>query len=264
LIDIHCHILPGLDDGPETIEESLAMCRIASEDGITAIVATPHFKPGVYSAISQEVFEKTAQLQEAADREGLKVRIVPGADVAVTPELPGHLRSIGHLSINRAMRYFLAELPPDSVPPRWEDFLLSIRRSGIVPILTHPERNPWFLRHSDALYQYVRSGGMVQLTGMSLTEGSPEEVKAYCLFLLKNNLAHVIASDGHSPVERRPVLSAARAVAESVLGKEHARRLVVDNPLAIIEGRPVQLAEPLVDIPGKRTWLQRLAGAWDR
>jgi protein-tyrosine phosphatase len=240
------------------------MCRIASEDGITTVVATPHFKPGAYSATPLEVFEKTAQLQTAADHEGISIRILPGADVAVTPELPGHLRSIGHLTINRAMRYFLAEFPHDSVPPRWDDFLLSIRRSGIVPILTHPERNRWFLTHRNALYHYVRSGGVVQLTAMSLMEGSPDDVKAYCLFLLKNNLAHVIASDGHSPVERRPVLSSARAVAEEALGKEHARRLVVDNPQAIIEGRPVHLPEALVEIPGKRTWLQRLAGAWER
>ena len=262
MIDIHCHILPGIDDGPATLEESVAMCRIAAADGITALVATPHFRPGTYDISGSRVVEKVEQLQRAVEGAGITIRILPGADVTVTPELPGHLSSIESLTINRTGRYFLAELPHDTVPRRWDDFLLSIKNSGIVPILTHPERNPWFLAHADALYGYVRAGGMVQITAMSLTDHRYEAVRRYSLFLLKNNLAHIIASDAHSPVERRPILSEALAAAQQAVGEHRARQFVLDNPQAVIEGRPLRVPEPLMEIPERRTWLQRLAGQW--
>ena len=237
------------------------MCRIAAADGITTIVATPHFKPGAYDPSDTLVFEKVDRLQQAVHAHGLDIAILPGADVTVTPELPGYLRTMRHLTINKTGRYFLAEFSHDSVPPRWSDFLLSIKRSGITPILTHPERNPWFLSHPASLIPYVSEGGLVQITGMSLLGGRDDEVTKFSLFLLRSKLAHFIASDGHSTTERKPLLSEAFSVARKAIGEERARKLVFSNPEAVITGKNLVPDEPVIEneLPKRKTWLQRLA-----
>lgn len=258
MIDLHCHVLPGIDDGPASMAEALDMCRIAADNGIATLVATPHFRPGSHTRSSLEVYKKAAELQDAARREGISIRVLCGAEVTVTPELLHYLSTIEHLTINKTRRYFLAELH-GSAPPRWNHFLGSVQRSGFIPILAHPERNAWFLNHYDALVDYVRSGGMVQITAMSLAGLLGEDVFQYCLFLLRNRLVHVIATDAHSRDFRSPVLTDALAAACRVLGEKSARRLVFDNPLAIVEGRPVCVPEPGIEPPVSRTWLWKPA-----
>lgn len=256
MIDIHCHILPGLDDGPSTLDESLEMCRIASADGIATIVATPHFKPGTYAIHDLSGHIRT--LQNELDRQGIGITILPGADVSVTPELPAYLSQYRELTINGSGRYFLAELPHEAIPAHWDQFLLSQRSKGIVPIITHPERNRWFLNHPDALAPFVMSGGLVQITAMSVTGGVGPDVREYCLFLLRRHLVHVLATDAHSTAQRPPILSAALHAASELIGESAAKRLVSDNPQAIIEGRPVDAPEPVMITVKKRSWFQKV------
>src|SRR5574337_227878 len=239
MIDIHCHILPGVDDGPETLDQAIAMCRIAAGDGIRAIVATPHFIPGRSESTPAAILEKLAELKHALDQEAIPLTILAGADVSVTPELRSRLEAESCLTINNTKRYFLAELPHTTVPPGWDRFLLSLLAAGKVPILTHPERNPWFITHPDALFAFVVQGGMVQITAMSLTGGCGERVRDFSLLLLKHNLVHVIATDAHNCDLRPPVLTEAVHEAANVIGEHRARALVTSIPGAIIEGRPV-------------------------
>lgn len=246
MIDIHCHILPGIDDGPSVMDESIEMCRMASSDGITVIVATPHFTPGQYMADSVRVFEEAAKLSDALQRFDIPVRILVGADVAISPEVPAQLKSVEHLTINRSGRYFLAEFPHTHVPPGWERFLYSILASGLTPVITHPERNIWFMQRPDALYPVVAKGAMVQITAMSLTGEFGEEAQEVSLYLLRHNLAHVIATDAHSATYRPPILSEAADMVAELFGQEKADRLVQTTPAAIIEGRPVKLEEPVM------------------
>jgi len=258
MIDLHCHILPGIDDGPETMEEAVDMCRIASADGIKTIVATPHFKPGIYENSSEKVFRLIDELGAKAKEKGLDVRILPGADVSVTPELPAYLKKEEYLTINRTGRYFLAEFPAASAPPGWDLFLLSLLNSGTIPVITHPERNLWFLEHPDALYDVVKKGVMVQVTAMSITGDLGEDIQKCSIYLLKHNLAHVIASDAHSATYRQPLLSHAVRMAGDVIGKERAYALVTSIPAAIIEGRHVSLPELIEPVRHKKRWLQRV------
>ena len=211
---------------------------MAASDGIKTIVATPHYKPGRFVSASEKIHEKKAELVAALKREDVEVVILLGADVAVIPELNVLLNREKHLMINGNRRYFLAELPHDTVPPGWDRFLLSLLSQGKVPILTHPERNPWFVLHPEALYAFVVQGGMVQITAMSLTGGCGEKPREFALLLLKHNLVHAIATDAHDTSERPPVLSAAVQAAADVIGAEKARALVTTLPQAIIEGRP--------------------------
>jgi len=252
MIDLHCHILPGIDDGPSTLEESLAMCRIAAADGIGTIVATPHFRPGRFTASPRQITESIAALKTAVRKDGLDLRILPAAEVSVSPELPRYLETDAQLTINGGGRFFLAELPPDAVLPRWDSFLLSMRESGKTPILAHPERNAWFRSHPEALYSFVQRGGMVQITASSLTGDWGEDARDLSLLLLEHNLAHIIGSDAHNSGHRAPVLSAAVSTAGQVIGRERAVALVSAIPRAIIEGAAVSLAEPVPTMQSRK------------
>lgn len=258
MIDIHCHILPGIDDGPLTLNESIEMCRMASTDGIKTIVATPHFNPGAYENSSDKIFRLIEDLETELKNNKIGIKILPGADIAVTPELTDYFKKEEYLTINKNNKYFLAEFPPASVPPMWDKFLLALMDSGMVPIITHPERNMWFMEHPDALYSVVSKGVLVQITAMSITGSFGEDIQRYSIFLLQNNLAHVIATDAHSAVYRPPLLADAVKMASDVIGKEKAESLVTTIPSAIIEGRPIFLPEPVQPRKYPKGWLQKI------
>lgn len=259
MIDIHCHILPDTDDGPETIDESLEMCRMAASEGIETIVVTPHFRPGKHEPSSGEIYRRIELLTCRIKQDGIGIRLLPGADVRITPELSDHLRNIEHLTINKTGRYFLAEFPSTAVPPDWENFLLSFVGAGIIPVITHPERSSWFLNNPDALYNVVSKGVLVQITAMSLTGGFGDDAQEFCVFLLEHNLAHVIATDAHSVAHRPPRLKEAVELATEIIGRERAESLVSSTPAAIIEGKPIGLPVPIKRVKKKKTWIQRLS-----
>ncbi len=261
MIDIHCHILPGMDDGPGSLREALDMCRAAAADGIKTIVATPHFKHGTYEFTDRMVLDSVNILQTAARGEGLDLRILAGAEISVSPEMPAYLTRGRHLTINNNGRYFLAEFPPLSVPPNWEGFLLSLISLGFVPIIAHPERNDWFMNHPDTLVSAVDRGLMVQITAMSIVGGFGLEVRDFSDYLLTHNLVHAIASDAHSPDFRRPALSEAVRITADLVGAERAEALVTTVPEAIITGRDIPALGPVGYAPPetqKRKWFTRL------
>jgi protein-tyrosine phosphatase len=261
MIDIHCHILPGLDDGPESLDESLDLCRTAAADGVTCIVATPHYKPGTYVFSGPRIIESVNVLMMAVRSAGLDIRILPGAEVTVSPEMSADLERGGHLTLNHG-RYFLAEFSPLSVPASWDTFLLSFLNAGLTPIIAHPERNAWFVHHPAALAAAVQRGVKLQVTAMSLTGDFGDASQDFAIDLLRQNLVHVIASDGHSADFRPPRLSEAVGLAADVVGRQRAEALVTVNPLAIIEGRPLPAMEPAqyaTPIKAQKTnWFKRL------
>ncbi|MDH4161653.1 MAG: capsular biosynthesis protein [Nitrospirota bacterium] len=260
MIDLHCHILPGIDDGPATMGESLDMCRIAYEDGIRTIVATPHFMRGEQEYLPSRVRAEFEALVTEVCRQGIGIDLLLGADVAVTPETPLYLRQVPQLTLNGTGRYFLAELPHEAVPLNWDRFLLAMAQQGMVPILTHPERHRWFLKRPDALYDFVGGGGLVQVTAMSLTGENGEEVRRFCCSLLQRALAHVIATDAHAPAGRAPLLAKAVDAAARVIGAEEAYRMASETPRRILRGEMLDLAGPR-RVQERVPWYRRLLGA---
>jgi protein-tyrosine phosphatase len=261
MIDLHCHILPGIDDGPESLDEAIDMCRAAVADGVKCIVATPHFKPGTYEFTGSRVAEVVNALMAAVQNSRLDIRILPGAEVTVSPEMSANLKVGGYLTLNHGM-YFLAEFSPIAVPAGWDTFLLSFLNAGLTPIIAHPERNAWFIHHPEALAAAVQSGVKIQITAMSLTGAFGIEARDFSVDLLWQNLVHVIASDGHSVDFRPPKLFEAVRLAADVVGRLRAEALVTANPLAIIEGRPIPAMEPVQYVPTvkahNRSWFKRL------
>lgn len=254
MIDLHCHILPALDDGPQTLDQAIAMCRVAENDGVKTIVATPHYRSDIHDVSPHRIADVVQTLNREIRERGIAVTILAGAEIAISPEVVGLLTPGGDLTLNRS-RYFLAEFSPLSVPPGWDVLLRNFLHAGLIPIIAHPERNIWFMNHPEALAAAVNTGIKIQITAMSLTGGFGPAVRRFCTRILQQDLVHVIASDGHSDSMRPPLLSRAVRQAASVVGLPQALAMVTTIPGAVIENR--LFPEPIPKQSGiKRTkWI---------
>lgn len=254
-VDIHCHILPGLDDGAPEMETSIEMARMAREDGTSHIVATPHanfqfaYDPPKIAALRQ-------QLQEAV---GATPEILVGCDFHLSYEnvqdAVAHPRKY---AIN-GTQYQLVEFAESFQVAAMEGVLTQLLQAGIIPVLTHPERNPVFQQHAEVAYQYAQLGCVVQITAGSLTGDFGKTAARAALDLLHRDLVHVIASDGHSTTRRLPCLSAAAAVVAEHKTRAIAEALAGENPAAIIAGQPLPYC-PEPRISRKRSVLSFLRG----
>ncbi len=246
MIDLHCHILANIDDGPSSIEGSLAMCRMASADGIKVIVATPHFKPGEYTLpTSDEVADAAVLLNGMLAEEGLDLKILIGAEVRLTPDTLDYLDKEDFLCINGNNLYFLMELPNrlETLPDGWEMSVGNLIRAGYRPVIAHPERNFYFLKNPYKLVRAVKSGALIQLTAQSVTGAAGDEAQEFSNFLLAEGLVHAIATDSHSTTSRPTILSEAVMSASEIVGEDKAIDLVTTIPQAIIEGVELPIPE---------------------
>ena len=262
MIDLHCHILPGVDDGPETMEESLAMCRLSFGDGVRIVLATPHTLNGVYqndrSAILAKVRELNKEIAECRIPEPfssstvqfkksmtqlpnnpMTLNILPGADVHFSPELPQQIEEGKALTIGDGRRYLLLEFPVQGIPRGTEEILFQLMVRGITPIISHPERNLEIAHKPQRYLEMMRMGCLGQVTAMSLTGEFGEEVKRVADKLLKGRLVHIIASDAHSPNSRPPLLSPAVQAAARIVGEAEARKMVTLYPQTVLEGQRI-------------------------
>ncbi|MBI3811649.1 MAG: capsular biosynthesis protein [Nitrospirae bacterium] len=232
MIDIHCHILPGLDDGARTMDEALSMARIAAADGIQRIVASAHITPGVYDNSPDGIVSAAGVFDDRLKEEGIPVRIIPGADVRMTPEMIGNDGS--YLRINRDTPYLLFEFPHGLIPPGSDRLVAALRGRGLVPVITHPERNLELQRHPEKLEAFVKMGCLVQITAMSLTGEFGPRALAVSERYLKDGWVDLIATDAHDTIKRPPILSRAVRRAEELVGAVAARAMVLETPERIV------------------------------
>jgi protein-tyrosine phosphatase len=246
MIDLHCHILPGLDDGARSLEESLAMAEKAVQDGIHTIVATPHTLNGIYLNPVREVTSVVASLREPLLKHHIDLELCPGADVHVSPHMLELIESGDAGTINDAGRYVLLEFPSQTLPPGIKDEIFTLKVNGITPIISHPERNQVIQHDMDVLYELVYMGALCQVTAMSITGDFGGTVMECTERLLAHRLVHVIATDAHSLEGRPPVLSRAVEVAAEIMGNyEDAEHMVTDVPASILSGDLPEIFEPL-------------------
>ncbi|GAX61655.1 tyrosine phosphatase [Candidatus Scalindua japonica] len=236
MIDIHAHILPSIDDGPETIEGSIALCKVAEEDGIKTIVATPHTKDGVYEAKSREILKAVETLNHRLKENQIDVEILPGAEIHIHEGLLENIKNKDALTINNGGKFILFELPFVFIPPGTDKFIFNLKVNGIVPILAHAERIKGFQKNPKLLEQLVAIGARVQVNAHGLTKRASSRERKCIEWLLKNKLVHFIASDTHSLKGRPPILSEAVKCASRIVGEIEARKLVYHNPQQIING----------------------------
>lgn len=235
MIDIHCHILPEVDDGPKSWDVSREMCRMAVADGITHIVATPHANDR-YHYDREHLVAVLARLRGLA---GNAPKLTLGCDFHLSYDnLQAVLAHPARYSI-QGSNYLLVELSNYSVPPQISDCFQQLGDKGITPILTHPERNPILQRTPKRVLEWVMQGCAVQVTASALTGSWGEKVHSVAKWLLEHAAVHILASDAHDANHRVPMLSEARDAAAEVSGAKVAAALVEDNPQAVVSGQPL-------------------------
>jgi len=235
LIDIHSHILPELDDGADCLEESLAMLRMAAESGTTDIVATPHANDR-YAYDPQTVRCKIAELQEAS-RESIRVH--RGCDFHLSfSNIQDALEHPTKYTIN-GKSYLLVEFSDMALPPNALSIFDEMLGAGMVPIITHPERNPIIRKDLDMVASWAERDCLVQVTGDSLLGRFGKAATKAASELMERDLVHVIASDAHNTRSRTPALRDAYVHVAKHYSEEHAATLFVSFPQAILAGQPV-------------------------
>ena len=234
MIDLHCHILPGIDDGAPDVETAIAMARIAVADGITVTACTPHMMPGYYENTSEGVRAAVRALQTRLDEEGVPLKLVTGADVHLVPGLAAGLRDGSKLTLADT-RYFLFEPPHNTAPPRLAEAVFDCMAAGFHPLITHPERLRWIEDHYEVMRQLAGSGAWMQLTAGSITGRFGKRTQYWAERMLDEGIVHVIATDAHNLRSRSPVLSEAVEAVSRRLGEEAANDMVLTRPLAVLE-----------------------------
>ncbi len=236
MIDIHCHILPGIDDGAPDIETSLGMLKMAAADGITHIAATPHF---TYSEkpTFEDIKACVKLLSERAKREDIGIKILCGADIRLTYELIHGIQNNDLPAINGS-RYFLIELP-DLLPPNIEDLIFEAKLKGFIPIITHPERNYSLLSSPDKADPLREAGALFQLTAMSVTGDFGSQIRKLSLFFFKKGFVDFVATDAHNVGRRPPLLSKDYREVSDIYDEKMAKQIFLENPSAVIENREI-------------------------
>jgi protein-tyrosine phosphatase len=245
-VDIHAHILPGLDDGPTTIEESLAMARTAAQDGTYVIVATPHYRDMELEHQSGRIVQELADTLNAAlrsdtaRRNAPAVRIFTGMTNRLDTSLPDLVDSENAITLNRT-RFLLVEPPYNRLPTYVEDVIGRLLTQRVVPVLAHPERNVEFQRNPKRLKRMVDDGVIVQIAAGSLTGRHGSGAKRAAEQFVRRGMAHVIASEMHTNnLPRSPILSEAFDVVAELIDEREAYVLFEANPEMILEGHTPQ------------------------
>jgi len=233
MIDLHCHLLPGIDDGSPDLDTSLRMARIAVADGITVTACTPHIYPGLYEntgpAIRQAVIELQTQLIEA----GIALQLTQGADTHLTPNLVKGLCD-GRIPSLHDSRYFLLEPPHHVAPPRLAETVFNLLAAGYIPVITHPERLSWIEDHYETFVDLTRRGAWLQVTSGSLTGRFGPTARYWGERLLDEGWVHILATDSHGVDRRPPLLAEGQHAAERWVGAEEAHHLVATRPQGIL------------------------------
>ena len=237
-VDIHCHLVPGLDDGAATLEDALAMAEMAAADGVRTIVATPHQLGNFARNSAAAIRAAVAQFQQILDQRRVPLRVLPGADVRIEPDLPQKILRDEVLTLADRRRHVLLELPHDVYVPL-DRLLADLSAAGLVGILSHPERNRGILKQPGVLRPLVERGCLLQVTAASLTGTFGSSVQKFSESLLSQELVHFISTDAHGTKSRPPLFRAAFARVSELAGAETAADRCCHHPAAVAAGRPV-------------------------
>ena len=238
MYDLHSHILPGVDDGPAQIEDSIEIARIAAANGTRTILATPHRKDVTELSSVGHIRELTAELRHRIASENIPLALALGMENHIDDALPEDAAAGKALTMNGS-RYILVEMPffgsieeHDYV----EDALQGLQAQGLVPVFAHPERIEAFQLKPALLERYIGIGMLSQITRGSLLGHWGDEVRQFSLELLSNGMAHILSSDTHSPhPPRTPELGEALRITSEIVGRQRATAMVNDTPHAILK-----------------------------
>ncbi|WP_153559137.1 tyrosine-protein phosphatase [Roseimaritima sediminicola] len=254
-VDIHCHLLPGIDDGSRSWEESLEMAQQMVADGTDTVIVTPHQLGNYSETLGQTIRHRTDQLQQWLSANGVPLRVLPGADVRIDAEMIERLKSGDCLTLGDYRHHVLLELPHELYQPL-EPVLDQLHALGMVGILSHPERNQGILRQPQVIEPLVRAGCLMQVTADSYVGAFGEEPQHLAESIVGNGWCHFLATDAHGSRRRPPRMRRAFEKAQGHVGHALAVAMCCDNPRAVAEGRSVAHLPP---VRSQGHWLQLAA-----
>ena len=256
MVDIHCHILPATDDGAVSLEESVAMCQAAADDGIEVIVCTPHMFDGVHTTPEKEAI--LDRIQQVTLASAGKLKLMPGGEVRYSHEIFQEAKDPNTRIKLNGTSYMLLEFAFQMVPANIEMTIFQMLQAGVTPVIAHPERNKRIQKQPEILAGLIERGAFAQIDAGSLTKSFGVEPFESARKIIEAGMAHFIATDAHHLERRRPVLSDAVAVAATIGGAEYARAMVEENPRALINDRVI----PYQPDPDLDTLLGRKKKKW--
>jgi protein-tyrosine phosphatase len=266
MVDIHHHLLPGLDDGAKDIETSIAMAKLAVADGITHIACTPHanghykFDPAVNAA-------KTEELRARLVDQQIPLTLGSGCDFHLSFDNVSQAKEDpARFSIN-GLGYLLVEVADYSLPPGLTETFYELQLAGLTPILTHPERNPTLQKDPSRLIDWLRGGVLIQVTADSLTGNKGKQAQKMAHDLLEKRWVHFLATDAHNTSSRPPRMREAHNLVADKYGPSYAHALCLTNPLAVFLGKQFEVEEEphgLFEEVKEPNWWQRVTSALSR
>lgn len=258
MIDLHTHVLPGLDDGARDIDDSVSMAIRAAEDGVHTLVATPHIRDD-YAVHIHELRDRTDQLSDELSRRNVPVRVLPGGEVAMS--MAGELSDaqLRAVSLGGSSRYVLLETPYGPLPPQFEEVIFSLALRGVVCVIAHPERSKDIRADLGRLTELVRRGSLLQLTAGSVTGQSGREAERFALRLVRMQLVHCLASDSHRPGDRATLGEARRALARAG-AERYAASITTDLPQRLLADESVRPNAPIEEPRRRWAWGRRRRG----
>ncbi|MDD9148833.1 tyrosine protein phosphatase [Sporolactobacillus sp. CQH2019] len=252
MIDIHCHILPGVDDGAKNENVSLAMAKQAVSEGITQIVATPHHRNRHWDNPRYSVLKKVNDLNHLFVQHQINLTVLPGQETRIFGEMADSSVEEELVTVNDNGKYILIEFPSQHVPRYAKQLFYDLQVKGITPIIVHPERNQEIFEHPEILYSFITDGALSQVTAASLIGKNGKKVKKRTFQFIENNLTHLVASDAHNVTERPFYIQKALIVLKKEFGSE-VLQLFKENSALLVNGDLVQREEPS-EIKDRKFW----------
>jgi len=232
MIDTHSHILPGLDDGPDAISQSLGVIRTAETQGITTLLATPHSLDGIYNCTKNQILDACKQLNRELWERNISVSVLPGSEIRVDGTLMEKIDNNEILTLNNAGRYILLELPPIFMVEGISFMLRQLRDRGVVPVLAHSERYPMILSNPAILSEFLYNGARLQISAGSLTGDFGKPVMKFVYKMLAEDMVYCVGSDIH-PGRKYRMADAEKRI-KKFSGQKKSEIILIENPHTIV------------------------------
>ena len=235
-VDIHCHIMPGVDDGSRDMDTSLKMLEIAAREGITDVILTPHHKPLHHNVSVERNKIYTKRLNEAVRSAGIDIRLYSGNEIYYSDETQRQLEE-GMIGTLADSEYVLVEVHPTNPYRAISNAVYQIRGAGFIPIIAHVERYSDIVSHPAYVEELINKGCYIQVNALSVMGKYGFGIKLFVKKLLKNTLVHFVATDAHDTKRRAPYMADCRSYIQRKYGKDYADRIFYENPMSVIRGR---------------------------
>lgn len=243
MIDIHSHILPGVDDGAATLQDSIAMAEAAVEQGIHTIIATPHNQNGKYNTDKQTIEQAVKKLNNHLEEQNIPLTVLPGQENRLYGEMVSDLKKGELVTLTNETKYLFVEFPSGHVPRYAKQMLFDIQVAGYTPIIVHPERNSEIIEQPSKLYEFVQKGALTQVTAASAAGKFGKNIQKFSHQLIEASLTHFIASDAHNTTTRGFCMQEAHQEIQKEHGSQ-ASYLFMENAQLLINNQNVHRDEP--------------------